>query len=280
MKAITFIQNLKQTLLEIETNNSEHIFYVQLDYELVSRVKKYAFDKLSKIQHETSSVEDFIYDLMSRNIFNSRIRYCIVKLKEFSIDEDEYFDYISQAIDFFIENRDYHFNNSKISIKDRLLMEISNCFHIWYRPDDVFLIQFSQEHQLIFVNPKQKNWQTSNLGRFFIELPYFEAISFLSALEIVLTLEVHKNAFLSKKLLGELLRNKSKKDGRQRPNTIPYSLTLFGVFDRNYNDPEQHKVTEFGYQVLSYVDSHLNEFQEIILALLESEVIGKCVATS
>jgi len=149
MKAIAFIQSLKQTVLEIESNNSEHIFYVELDYELIRRIKKYAFDKLSEIQNKSLAIDRFTYDLLSRDIFNSRITYCIVKLKEFSIKESEYFDYISQAIDCFIENRSHKFDQSELAIKERLIIELSNCFNIWYRPDDIFLIRFSQDRQLI-----------------------------------------------------------------------------------------------------------------------------------
>jgi len=71
-----------------------------------------------------------------------------------------------------------------------------------------------------------------------------------------------------------LLHPNPNKDKPQKPRIVPYSLTLFGLFEINYNQPEQHRVTEFGLQVLSYVESHLKEFQEIIMSLLESEVVG------
>lgn len=92
MKAVIFIQQLKQILLTIEVNGSEHIFFVETDYNLIRDIKVYTYNKLKEIQGlglgQNKVVREpiqFIYDMLSRDIFASKIRYCIIKLKEFSI---------------------------------------------------------------------------------------------------------------------------------------------------------------------------------------------------
>ena len=41
MRALIFIQNLKQTILEITMNPSNHIFYSDNDYNLIKNLKKF-----------------------------------------------------------------------------------------------------------------------------------------------------------------------------------------------------------------------------------------------
>ena len=271
MKAIIFIQKLKQTVLEIESNGSEHFFFVETDYKLIRDLKDHAFRKLKSIEKGNikSDLSSFLQDLLSRDIFISRIRYCIVKLKEFSIPEKDFKDYICKALSWFLEGKSTDFFRARdlTVIDDTLVLELAKCFQPWYRPEDIFLIDFAQERQLILVNFEEKRWYRSNLGDYLLQLPNFEAISFLCSLEVLLTLEYHKNKFISKSLLTELLE----KGISQR--FYPYSLLLFGIVSNEY-DRTELKVTEFGHRVLSYIDNNLEKFKDAILFMLASEAIG------
>jgi hypothetical protein len=274
MKALIFIQNLKQTLTEIEASDGNHVFYVELNHRLIQELKAYSVDKLRKSSMNKQRMQNFSNDLLSRDIFNSRIRYCIVKLREFLIEEESYFDYISKAIDLFINSTRIGYGGSS-DIESLLISEIARCFESWYRPEDLFLIDFAQSHQLVFANPREKNWAVSNLGGYFYQLPPFEAIAFLCGLEIVLTLERHKRVFISRQLLEELLKSREENGSLQKSHhTWPYSLGLLGIITGYYRRPENCKVSDFGYRVLLYVQSHLEQFQDIIMLLLESEATG------
>jgi len=273
VKALIFIQNLKQALLEVEASGEDHIFFVRPDFHLVQRLKAYSIDKLRGLDIDDPRLRHFSSDLLSRDIFNLRIRYCIVKLREFRIREESYFDYIAKAIDLFISNPKTRQHRSS-RIKDLLTLEIAKCFEPWYRPDDLFVIDFAQDHQLILANPREKNWTVSNLGSYFSQLPLFEAIAFLCGLEIVLTLEHHKSAFISQQLLEALLKSEDRKGPPRQSYTWPYSLSLLGIVTGYHGTPRNREVTDFGYRVLSYVQSHLKQFQDIIMLLLESEATG------
>jgi hypothetical protein len=270
MQALIFIQKLQQTLLEIKNNGGNRIFFVETNRELTQQIKAYAIDKLRQDITDISNQDTryFVNDLLSRDIFNLRLKYCIVKLKEFSIEEGDYFGYISKAIDLFLEGRKPpHFFQwpDSANIDDLLTLEVAKCFQPWYRPEDIFLIDFAQDHQLIFRNFQKKNWAISNLGNYFLQMSTFEAIAFLCALEVVLTLEHQRYSFISKDTLQDLLQNN---DVRQRP----YSLVLFGIVTESYYDGPE--ITDFGRKVLSYVQENLNLFRDVILFLLESEATG------
>jgi hypothetical protein len=79
MKAVIFIQQLKQTLLTIEKNGSEHIFFVETDYNLIRDIKAYTYNKLKDIQNDKVERKkvvrepgrkptEFIYDLLSSTL--------------------------------------------------------------------------------------------------------------------------------------------------------------------------------------------------------------------
>jgi hypothetical protein len=197
-------------------------------------------------------------------------------LKEFSIEEASYFGYISKAIDLFLEKRNLnrYQRSTEVKVDDLLALEVAKCFQSWYRPEDLYLIDFAQERQIIFPNPQDRNWKASNLGRYFLKLSPFEAIAFLCGLEIVLTLEHHKNTFVSKGLLDYLL---SSHDNDHEPTdehrVIPYSLTLFGLV-KGFRYDRSITVTDFGYGMLSYIRSQLKNLRDLIMFLLESEVTG------
>lgn len=278
MKALLFIQKLNDLLHDVERTGGNPIFFINLDHQLLKQVKSYAFQKLQ--QNDEASLHElqyFIDDLLSRDIFAARIRYCTVKLQEFSIAEEEHFEYISRAIDLqfqYPRHPSYHITSSASSVQECLVAEIAECFQPWYRPEDLFLVDFSQERQLIFPNPRSRNWTVSNLGRYFTGLSPFEAIAFLCALEIVMTLELHKSSFISLETLKHLLGSRENDTPLNHQLIRPYSLRMFGIVRGFYGGGREVEVSDFGYQVLSYIHQNLEELRDVILLLLESEAAG------
>lgn len=269
MQALMFIQKLKQTLMEIGANGGNRIFFIEPDYKLIQEIKGYT---ISKLREKTGGVSGrdiryFVHDLLSRDIFSLRLRYCIIKLKEFSIEEKAYLDYITKAIDLFLEGENTYLFSwpSPATIDDLIVLELSKCFQVWYRPEDVFLVDFAEDRQLVFRNSKENNWSVSNLGSYLLELSPFEAIAFLCALEVVLTLRYHQGSFISKEILENLLEGDSIR-------SRPYSLSLFGIVTETYRGGSE--VTDFGRRVLLYVKENLEVFRDVILFLLESEATG------
>ncbi|MCJ7823895.1 MAG: hypothetical protein MUP44_03270, partial [Anaerolineales bacterium] len=67
MKALVFIQNLDQTLLEIEASIGNHIFFFEPDDRLVQKLKAYSIDKLRDSDLDNRRLRHFSSDLMSRD---------------------------------------------------------------------------------------------------------------------------------------------------------------------------------------------------------------------
>lgn len=278
MESLKFIQKLKQTLLEVEVSGLDNIFFVETNYDLVRKLKRYAIRQLRETntenphrpeQYGIHNMKDFINDLLSRDIFNLRIRYCVVKLKELSIEKDEYFGYISQAINLFIGGKSTNFDDRETTDMNHLIaLELSNCFQPWYRPEDVFLIDFAEQRQLIIAIPQHRSWRISNLGHYFLRMPTFEAIAFLCALEVVMTLERYQNRYISLPILEDLALGRIEKHRR-----YPYSLSLFGIIPKTYPEEKPH-VSQFGKSLLAYVRTNLARFQELFLFLIEAQTAG------
>lgn len=216
----------------------------------------------------------FIRDLLNRDTFAARVRYCLVKLQEFAIAEEEYFDYISEAIALHLEGVSYNNTSTVLSARQHLVAELANCFQLWYRPDDLSLMDFLREHQLIFVDFGAKRWVVSNLGTYFAQLRPFDAITFLCALEIVMTFERHQGSFISLKTLDHLLSIREDGASPDKKMLRSYSLRMFGLIEGFYSSSEDIAVTDFGYQVLSHVKEDLAELRDVILLMLETESKG------
>lgn len=270
MESLKFIQKLKQTLLEVEVSKTDNLFFVENDYDLVRQVKRFAIEKLREGKGEHAWLQNFINDLLSRDIFNARIRYCVVKLREFSVDKGDYFHHISNAIELFLDGKGSYFGGWETTEIDHLIsLELSNCFQPWYRPEDIFLIDFAEQRQLIIADPEHRSWHISNLGHYFLRMPTFEGIAFLCALEVVMTLERYQSMYISLPILEELAEGRVKKDQR-----YPYSLSLFGVLPKPYAVGQSTEVSEFGKSLLIYVKTNLARFKELFFFLIESQATG------
>ena len=177
MKALLFIQKFNDLLCDIEKTGGNPIFFVNPNHQLLKQLKSYSFQKLQQYDEANlHQLQYFIDDLLSRDIFAARVRYCLVKLQEFTIAEEKHFEYISRAIDLHFQyprHVSHHITSSASSVQECLIAEIANCFRPWYRPEDLFLVDFSQERQLIFASPRDRNWTVSNLGNYFVELSPF-----------------------------------------------------------------------------------------------------------
>ena len=268
--------------MDIETNGAERIFFVDLDYALIQKAKSYALDKMRKVgpmPGKTSrQLEHFAQDLMSRDIFNTRIKYCLVKLKELAVEHVEYYYYISRAIDLVIEGKPNVpvVTSAEFSIEEMIIKELSSCFEIWYRPDDVFYIDFAQDHQFISLNIRERKWSVSNVGKYFLQLPEFEAIAFILSLEIILTTDHRQSKFFSQYLLNQLI---SERNGNQQHYRlqIPYSLIVFDIVTSNDSGDEHYErygrylITHFGKSILTFVQKNLEYLRGLILFILGSE---------
>ncbi|MCA9933332.1 MAG: hypothetical protein KC415_05380 [Anaerolineales bacterium] len=190
-------------------------------------------------------------------------------MREFSIEKSRYFHHISQAIDLFLAGQGMHLRGWDTNNIDYLIsLELSNCFQPWYRPEDIFLIDFAEQRQLIIVAPEHRSWNVSNLGHFLLRMPTFEAIAFLCALEVVMTLERYQNMYISLPMLEELAEGQV-----ERHKRYPYSLSLFGILPKPYSK-QRIQVSEFGRSLLTYVKTNLTRFEELFLFLIEAQAAG------
>ena len=110
MRPINFIQNLKQCLWDVEQFGGNITFHVSLNYNLLVNLRRFVFDRSKKLNisfikdHRYKDESSFIDDVLSRDRFEKRIQYCVIKLQEFKITEKDYYKFISEALTFILES--------------------------------------------------------------------------------------------------------------------------------------------------------------------------------
>jgi len=206
-----------------------------------------------------------------------RIRYCIIRLREFSVSEVEFFAYISQALSIVLERSQKYGKSQKsqrqstTNLQALLVEEIAKCFETWYYPFDVFHYDFAIEHQLATFDYADYKWKLSSIGHYLLKLSLFEAIVFLCALEIVLGQKGTSSRYLNLQTLERLLNPQASNARRRQHEQYPISLRWYGVMDTFSEEPA---ITDLGMRILAKVSANLEVLRETILLLTESEVGG------
>ncbi len=174
MKYLIFVQNLKRLLIQIKETGIDPVLIAVPNHRLVHELRTYAFKRLSdskpgrELGRGTPS-RNFTDDLLNKDAFALRVRYGVIKLNEYSVDRMRYFDYLSKAIDqhFGIRNS----SSTLASTIDALLVEeLAKCFQSWYRPEDIFLVDFARQRQLIVADKSFEQWFVSNLRQYLLQL--------------------------------------------------------------------------------------------------------------
>lgn len=280
METAQFVNDLKHILWSIKSVGGNPAIYVTPDYELLKRLRSYVFE-IARNNDVTISDENwqgttFFEDVLSTDRFERRIRYCIIKLREFGILETEYFGYISKALDIALEK-----NIRKVKSRQRqetanlqsmLTEEIAKCFEIWYYPAEIQHYEVVTDHQLVYFDYDTQKWRLSSVGQYVLKLSPFEVIIFLCALEIVLGRKGSNNRYLNMQTLERLLGLQSTGKLRQRHHErYPIALRWYGIMDTFSEEPT---ITELGTRILAKVSSSLDVLRDTILLLTESEVGG------
>lgn len=99
MEAIKFVNNLKHTIWSIYTSGGNPAVYVTPNHDLLAKLRRYIFENVD-IQSISVDKGDwrnssFFGDILDNERFERRIRYCVIRLREFSVSETEFFAYIS-----------------------------------------------------------------------------------------------------------------------------------------------------------------------------------------
>ncbi|PYP87224.1 MAG: hypothetical protein DMF61_11350 [Blastocatellia bacterium AA13] len=281
MRALRYVHKLHETLREVDECGGNGTLFVILDYELVGRLREYAFTylKYNTVDAGRGSVEVFLSDLVSRDIFNSRVRYCVAKLQEFSIPRSKHFELITRAIALHLNGSNGwgHEYKDASSVSWAFVSEMAKCFEPWYRPDDVFLLDFATEHCLCFPMSAERRWSITALGRYVLGLQPLESIIVLLATEVALSQRL-QSRFVSDQLVRDL---------RSRDNTplhgLPYSLRMFDVVKEDPRDIADSTyalgkatatLTPLGERVIDTLFVSGNRLRELVLVMLESETEG------
>jgi len=277
MRTVNFIQNLKHSILELESNSENHILYIDTDYNLIRAIKGFTLERVNKLNlsNKNHEMQQFISDLLNRDNFAKRLKYCVIKLNEFDIPKNNQVDLIKNAIEFFLQNPNFNqYRSNEKTFNELFIAEISNCFKNWYYPEDMFFKEFAQERQLIYLNPNKKSWQISNIGSYFVKTSIFESIALLCALEIIFSSESRNNQFLTNKLLDTLLEAKQSIK-LERFQRFPQSIRALGIiYDSNDCESNEIVITDFGQKVLQYVKNKIDKYKDLVLFLLESDISG------
>ena len=281
MEAIKFVSDLKHTLWGIDTAGGNPSVFVTPNHDLLAKLRRHIFETVG---NQDISVDEgdwrnssFFGDILDNERFERRIRYCIIRLREFSVSEIEFFDYISQALSIVLERSQKYGKSRKsqrqstTNLQVLLVEEIAKCFEIWYYPSDVFHYDFAIEHQLATFDYADYKWKLSSIGHYLLKLSPFEAIAFLCALEIVLGRKGTSSRYLNLQTLERLLNPQASNARRRQHERYPISLRWYGVMDTFSEEPA---ITDLGMRILAKVSANLEVLRETILLLTESEVGG------
>jgi len=281
MEAIKFVNDLKNTLWSIDTSGGNPAVYVTPDHDLLAKLRRHVFEIVG---NQNVSVDEndwrnssFFGDLLDNERFERRIRYCIIRLREFSVPEAEFFSYISQALSIVLERSQKYGQGRKsqrqstTNLQSLFVEEIAKCFEIWHYPSDVFHYDFAIEHQLATFDYADYRWKVSSIGHYLLKLSTFDAIVFLCALEIVLGRKGTSSRYLNQRTLERLLTPQASSMHRRPYKRYPISMRWYGVMDTFSEEPA---VTDLGMRILAKVSANLEVLRETILLLTESEVGG------
>jgi len=283
MRALEFTNNLRDTLFEVASNPKNHILFSNNDLSLFKQVKSFSLQFLKDNEALINKTEHkhFLVDLLNRNNFKNRINYAIVKLNEYEIEKGDYYFYITEGIKYFLTEKENYLTaifhkEKKINAKDLVIMDISNCFQNWYFPRDEYYIKFLDERQLIHKDSLNKSWQISNLGNYFIRLSTFDAVAFLCGIEVVINNDKGYSRFINLESIDALLNTNENeyKDWniRKHFHASSYTLRALGIVENDYQN--RGIITKFGVKVLDRVKKNFEDYNALILFLLESEASG------
>lgn len=282
METIQFVNDLKHTLWNIGSAGGNPAAYVTPNHELLKKLRGYIFEVVSShnivLDDEMwrHTATPFFEDVLSTDRFERRIRYCVIKLREFGISDTEYFDYISKALSIAIEKstrgQKLRQRGGTATLQSLLIEEVAKCFEIWYYPAEIQYYDVATEHHLASFDDESQKWRLSSVGQYALKLSPFEVVVFLCALEIVLGQKGANNRYLNLQTLERLLNPQSVDNVRWRHHErFPISLRWYGIMDTLSEEPA---ITELGRRILATVSANLEMLEETILLLTESEVQG------
>lgn len=284
MKPVNSIQNIKRVLQNVYEYGGNIIFYVSPNHLLLIQLRKFLYEELRLrniiFKRQPHHNSHFIDDILDRQRFEQRIEYCIIKLKEFDVEEDKYLDLIKLALYKIIENiNDRSFLNrgfieydqdAQPQIDDLLIDELVKCFATWYFPDDIYFYRFAIEHNLIIFNNEIKKWALTNIGNYALKLSTFELIIFLVSNEITFAQNDQynfKHINININILHDILNPHNRNNVTQRART-PQILKIFNLVN------DHLMPTAFGHRILNIVENRLGELLELNYLLIETEMSG------
>lgn len=281
MNPVNAIENIKNVLQNVMVYGGNTSFHLSQNISLLISIRKFIYNELERqnisVKRDRHKNMYFIDDVLNRERFEQRIEYCIIKLREFDIDENKYFYLIKTALNKIIENiNDQSFLNRgfvqydtvELKIDELLIDELVKCFAIWYSPDDLYFYRFAIDHNLISWENNLQKWYLTNIGNYALKLSTFEFIIFLLSSEIIFSKDEHYHSnYLNKSMLNEILKKSSRKEFR-RGTRVPQILRFLNLVNENFIP------TDFGYRILNTMSNRIVELQELNLLLIETEMSG------
>ncbi len=188
MEAIKFVNDLKHTLWSIGTSGGNPAVYVTPNHDLLAKLRRHVFEIVGNANTSVDESDwrnsSFFGDLLNNERFERRIRYCVIRLREFSVPETEFFAYISQALSIVLDRSQKYGQRKKsqrqstTTLQNLFVDEIAKCFEDRYYPADVFHYDFAIEHQLATFDYADYKWKLSSIGHYLLKLSTFDAIVF------------------------------------------------------------------------------------------------------
>lgn len=273
---LSFIDRLKNVVYEVEQTGGNPLERLIPPPSLVQELRTYAMKLLEEVQGiHAHRISGFLLEEFNEGFFDEGVRVSMIFLHRLGVTDKKRVEevlkgVIRKRISRWLgsaEGRDTRSEN----IKDALIDSVTE---IWEDggSEATRAYTFAQQRALIAWDYRNNQWKTTNLGRLFLELNPFHAISLLLTIDICLSTGERDFIHFSKELLTNALMSQDYLRF-QIPQIHRWNLQWMGILSEG-EKPDEISLTPLGKKVIEYVLSENNLMYDTVILSLQAEEQG------
>lgn len=274
----SFIESLKEVVYEVEQTGGDPLEKLVPSPTMTQRLREYAVQRLREAPDATDghALHGYLFEEFNEGFFDEGIRVVNIYLARLGItDPADLEDILQRVVDNRLDEhvfRDHGPREQRVDTAEDAI--VASAQEVWEEGGSSTsrAYAFARQRLLITWDYRHDRWQTTNLGRFFLELNLFQATCFLLTIDMVLSTGQHDFRHLSQTQLEPLLQPQESRT----PHLIPLhreTLQRMGVL-RGEDWYDEANLTPVGRAVLEQILSSDNLLRDTAVLLLQSEELG------
>lgn len=269
---LSFVDSLKQIIADVQTTGGAVIERSVPSPDLLQRLREYAVQHIA----ETKTSRYTLIEWFTEGFFDEYVRVCVIHLRKLGVvDDDLTYRVITKVIDSALSRRAYRWEHKDEDFEEQLAFSLAE---IWEQMGDeqTLAYTFAQERWLIAWDYQESHWNSTSLGRLFLELSPVQAATFLLSIDTLFSTGEHDFRHISATVLRSLLHPQP--DSIEIPRLIPLHrdiLTRLGILrEFDHHHPDRIQLTPVGKIVLRRVLDKDNPLRDAASSLIETEELG------